>query len=181
MLISPERGLGPADFAGLDGADGATDHRADRGVLAPGRESELPAEIVALRASGAPAGGPEWRARVIPLPGSPFAPRPFAPVQDGVLTSAPAVGAQELIVEHPDARQRLETFAPDHLVDVLRLYRDRVAHHAARPEVRHVQVSRNVGRAAGRATTIRTASCWRCRCPTAGSRRSARPRPGTAS
>ena len=29
------------------------------------------------------------------------------------------------------------------------MYRDRVAHHAARPEVRHVQVSRNVGRAAG--------------------------------
>jgi UDPglucose--hexose-1-phosphate uridylyltransferase len=149
VLISPERGLDPADFAGLDGSPDAADRAADRGVLAPGREAELPAEIVALRPSGAPAGGPEWRARVVPLPGSPFAARPFVPVQDGVLVSAPAAGAQELIVEHPDAAQRLETFPSDHLVEVLRLYRDRVAHHAARPEVRHVQVSRNVGRAAG--------------------------------
>jgi UDPglucose--hexose-1-phosphate uridylyltransferase len=149
VLISPERGLRPADFAGLDGGDGSVDPSADPGVLAPGREGELPAEIMALRPSGARAGGPDWRARVVPLPGSPFAARPFVPVQDGVLLSAPASGAQELIVEHPDPHQRLETFPPDHLVEVLRLYRDRVAHHAARPDVRHVQVSRNVGRAAG--------------------------------
>ena len=55
VLISPERGLGPADFAGLDEPDATGDRAADRTVLAPGRESALPPEIVALRPSGAPA------------------------------------------------------------------------------------------------------------------------------
>src|SRR3989304_3477233 len=63
VLISPERGLGPADFAGLDEADGAADRAVDRAVLAPGREAELPAEIGALRPSGAPAGGAGGRGR----------------------------------------------------------------------------------------------------------------------
>ncbi len=150
VLISPERGLRASDFGRADepvppGADGHD----EASLLAPGREAALPPEIVALRPSGAAAGGPEWRARVVPLPGSPFAERPFVLARDGLLVSAPAAGAQELVVEHPDPSRRLETFGADHLVDVLRLYRDRVAHHAAQPGVRHVQVSRNVGRAAG--------------------------------
>jgi UDPglucose--hexose-1-phosphate uridylyltransferase len=36
-----------------------------------------------------------------------------------------------------------------HLVDVLRLYRERLALLAGRPGIRHVQLTRNVGRAAG--------------------------------
>lgn len=150
VLISPERGLRPSDFGSADEAGAtASDGGDGPSPLAPGRETGLPPEIVALRPSGAATGGPEWRARVLPLPGSPFAARPFDLTHDGLLVSAPAVGAQELVVEHPDPSQRLETFGHDHLVDVLRLYRDRVAHHAAQPGVRHVQVSRNVGRAAG--------------------------------
>ncbi len=150
VLISPERGLRPSDFGSADDGPSASAEAADeRALLAPGRESSLPAEIAALRPSGAAAGGPEWRARVLPLPGSPFAERPFVLAHDGLLVSAPAVGAQELVVEHPDPSQRLETFGHDHFVDVLRLYRDRVGHHATKPGVRHVQVSRNVGRAAG--------------------------------
>lgn len=148
VLISPERGLTPEDFRGQDPA-GADDAALEASPLAPGHEAAWPPEVVALRPSGAPAGGPDWRARVLPMPGSPFAERRFVPQHDGVFVTAPAAGAHELVVEHPDPRQRLETFPIDHLVAVLRLYRDRVAHHAARPEVRHVQVTRNVGRAAG--------------------------------
>lgn len=150
VLISPERGLRPEDFGGPEAGAGEAG-AVEPSPLAPGREAELPPEIVALRPSGAPAGGPDWRARVLPMPGSPFAARRFAPHHDGVLTSAPAVGAQELVVEHPDPEQRLETFPAAHLEAVLRLYRDRVAFHAARPDVRHVQVVRNVGRGAGAA------------------------------
>lgn len=149
VLISPERGLRPEDFTGGGAASDDTVLVGGDVSLMPGAEAGLPAELVALRPSGAPAGGPDWRARVLPMPGSPFALRPFAPTQDGVLVSAPAVGAHELVVEHPDPDQRLERFSIDHLVDVLRLYRDRVAAHAGRRDVRHVQVTRNVGRAAG--------------------------------
>ena len=35
VLISPERGLGPADFAGLDGAEGATDRALQKVHLMP--------------------------------------------------------------------------------------------------------------------------------------------------
>lgn len=150
VLISPERGLLASDFgSAFERARADARSAFDEAPLGPGREAALPPEIVALRPSGAPAGGPDWRARVLPLPGSPFTVRPFVPTSDGWFVSASASGAQELIVEHPDPTQRLETFPLDHLAAVLRLYRDRVAHHATRPDVRHVQVSRNVGRAAG--------------------------------
>ena len=144
VLISPDRGLAPSDFGSAVASPGA-----GPSPLAPGGERGLPAELQSLRPSGSPAGGPDWRARVIPHPRSPFAARPFTPTTDGLHTSAPATGWHELVIEHPDPRARLETFAPDHLLGVLRLYRDRLAHHAARPEVRHLQLSRNVGRAAG--------------------------------
>lgn len=145
VLISPERGLRPSDFGSVDGRV----TRSDVAPLAPGHEAGLPPEIQALRSNGSPVNGPDWRARVLPMPGGAFSHRPFAPVQDGLLLSAPASGWQELVVEHPDPGARLETFGNDHLVELLRLYRDRVAYHAARPEVCHVQVNRNVGRAAG--------------------------------
>jgi len=147
VLISPERGLLPSDFGSATPA-GAS---AGPSPLAPGGEAALPPEIRALRSSGSRVGGPEWRARVVDHPRSPFSGRPFAPLRDGLHESAPATGWHELVIEHPDPAERLETFTADHLVDVWRLYRDRIAHHAARPEVRHVQISRNVGRAAGAA------------------------------
>ncbi|HZJ10459.1 MAG TPA: DUF4921 family protein, partial [Trueperaceae bacterium] len=68
---------------------------------------------------------------------------------DELFRFAPSSGHQEIIVEHPDARQTLDGMPRAHLVDVLRLYRDRIALHAERPDVRHVQLTRNVGRAAG--------------------------------
>ena len=144
VLISPERGLLPSDFGSV-----AVDPDADPSPLAPGHEAGLPPEIQALRPSGSPVGGPDWRARVVAHPRSPFAARPFEPTSAGLHVSAPAAGWQELVIEHPDPGARLETFAADHRLDVLRLYRDRLAHHAARPEVRHLQWGRNVGRAAG--------------------------------
>lgn len=145
VLISPDRGLQPSDFGSAAGPVAGTS------PLAPGAEGTLPPEIQSLRPARSAVGGPDWRARVVAHPRSPFAARPFRPSERGLHVSAPAAGAHELVVEHPDPGARLETFGREHLVDVLRLYRDRLAHHAARPEVRHVQMSRNVGRAAGAA------------------------------
>jgi UDPglucose--hexose-1-phosphate uridylyltransferase len=145
VLISPERGMLPSDF----GSAPAPGDVVATSPLVPGREAELPPEIQALRSSGSQVGGPAWRARVVAHPRSPFEPRPFVLGGDGVHRSATASGWHELVIEHRDPHERLETFSSDHLVDVWRLYRDRVAHHAGRPEVRHVHVSRNVGHAAG--------------------------------
>src|SRR5690606_13915093 len=73
----------------------------------------------------------------------------FAEERDGLFRYAPSAGYQEIIVEHPDARQTLDRMPRAHLIDVLRLYRDRIALPAGRPDVKHVQLTRNVGEAAG--------------------------------
>lgn len=142
VLISPERGLEASDF-------GSVLPRAARSPLSPGSERSVGREIASVRPSATGLDSPEWRMRVIEHPAALVAPGPFAQGGDPLFRHASAVGVQELIVEHPDAGMTLDRMPRAHLVDVLRLYRERLALLAARPDVRHVQLSRNVGRAAG--------------------------------
>lgn len=142
VLMSPDRGLQPSDF-------GSADAPVADSPLVPGREGELPGEIQALRSSHSRSNASDWRARVLPVVGSPFGARPFVISSEGTYVSGPASGYQELIVEHPDPAMTLEAMPREHLVDVLRLYRDRLSFLAERPDVAHVQLTRNVGRAAG--------------------------------
>ena len=142
VLILPERGLERSDFGTVEASD-------EPSPYAPGSEALLPPEIQALRPSASRANGPDWRARVIPAPGSPFAEQAYEDVRDGPFRWRRASGREELVIEHPEPTMRLADMPLDHLSAVLRLYRDRIAHHARDPEVRHVQVTRSSGRAAG--------------------------------
>lgn len=142
VLMSPDRGLQPSDFGSVPEVGAPS-------PLVPGREAELPGEIQALRPSASSANAPDWRARVLPMPGSPFEARRARPGREGLYASVAASGRHELIVEHPDPAMSIDAMPRDHLAAVLRLYRDRVAFLSERPEVRHVQVTRAVGRAAG--------------------------------
>lgn len=142
VLISPERGLQASEF-------GSTLAREAVSPLSQGRESETGPEIQAIRPSASTIDGPDWRMRVIEHPSALVQPKPFAASGDGPFTHAPASGHQEIVVEHPDARVRLETMPAAHLGEVLRLYRDRLTFLAQRPDIRHVQLTRNVGAAAG--------------------------------
>jgi len=136
VLLSPERGLLPSDF-------GSVPEGPERSPLSPG--STAVREIASF---GGDAGAP-WSMRVVEYPHDAFTERGFVEEGDALFRFGPSAGYQELIVEHPDARQTLDRMPRSHLVDVLRLYRDRVALHGDRPGVRHVQLTRNVGRAAG--------------------------------
>ncbi|HEX7003823.1 MAG TPA: hypothetical protein VF168_06525 [Trueperaceae bacterium] len=141
VLISPERGLQSSDFGSVEQAE-------EISPLSPGADRGL-REIHALRPSAARAGGPDWRVRVVEHPSPLVQDRPTrfsgsAPFEHGA-----SRGFQEIIVEHPDARQRLETMPREHLVDVLRVYRDRLALLAAKEGISHVQLSRSVGKPAG--------------------------------
>lgn len=142
VLLSPERGLLPSDFGSVPPAPRVS-------PLSPGNEGKVAPEIAAVRPTAADSDGPEWRMRVIGHPTELVSPRSFTVERDGLFRSAPSAGYQEIIVEHPDARQTLDGMPRAHLIDVLRLYRDRIALLAARPHVRHVQLTRNVGKAAG--------------------------------
>lgn len=136
VLISPERGLEPSDFGSAQaGAAPLPDARE-----AAGRE---------LRAVRAADSG-EWRVRVLALEGSLLeAGKPFALSQGGLFQHASSSGYQELILEHPDPAMTLAAMPREHLVEVLKVYLERLSHLSSRPEVRHVQLVRNVGAVAG--------------------------------
>lgn len=142
VLLSPERGLVPSDFGSVPLPPAVS-------PLSPGNEARIGPELAAVRPSATPAGGADWRMRVIAHPARLLGTEAFVLEGDGPFQQAAAGGHHELIVEHPDARQTLDSMPRRHLVDVLRLYRERLALHAARPGIRHVQLTRNVGRAAG--------------------------------
>jgi len=143
VLLSPERGLEPSDFGSVAPA-------APQSLLSPGNEARVGAEIAAVRPASSRAGDPDWRIRAITHPAHLVSAKPaFVDAGDELFKQAVAYGHHEIIVEHPDARQRLETMSAEHLTEVLRFYRERVALAGSRPGVAHVQLTRNVGRAAG--------------------------------
>lgn len=142
VLISPERGLVASDF-------GSVAPSAARSPLSPGNERETGPEIAAVRPASTLPDDPEWRIRVIPHPSALVEPKSFREEGEEPFRQAVSSGYQEIIVEHPDARVTLDSMPRAHLVDVLRLYRERLELLASRPDIRHVQITRNVGRAAG--------------------------------
>ncbi len=142
VLLSPERGLVPSDFGSVPLPPAVS-------PLSPGAEGQVGRELAAVRPSAAPGADAEWRMRVISHPARLLGAEAFALEDDGPFQQAAAGGHHELIVEHPDARQTLDRMPRQHLVDVLRLYRQRLALHGSVPGIRHVQLTRNVGRAAG--------------------------------
>jgi UDPglucose--hexose-1-phosphate uridylyltransferase len=142
VLLSPERGLLPSDFGSVPAAK-------PRSPLSPGNEGKVSTEIAAVRPSASTVDGPDWRMRVIGHPAALVSPRGFAEEGESLFRHAPSSGYQEIIVEHPDATMTLDAMPRAHLVDLLKLYRDRLALHGERPGVKHVQLTRNVGRAAG--------------------------------
>lgn len=141
VLISPERGLEASDFGSVKVTDPSS-------PLSPGEDGDI-VEIHSLRPSTSESGGPDWRVRVIEHPTALLEDRPAVFYGEPPFEHGTSRGFQEIIVEHPDARQRLETMPVEHLVDVLRVYRDRLAFQSKRDGIRHVQVSRSVGEAAG--------------------------------
>lgn len=138
VLLSPERGLLASDF-------GSVPPPPERSPLSPDADGP----VVEIARYGGGDGVEPWTMRVVSHPSDMLSGRRFIQEGDDLFRSGSPLGYQEIIVEHPDARQTLDRMPADHLVDVLRLYRDRLALLAQRPGVEHVQLTRNVGRAAG--------------------------------
>jgi UDPglucose--hexose-1-phosphate uridylyltransferase len=141
VLISPERGLEASDF----GSAAVTEQISP---LSPGADDPW-REILALRPSATGVGEQHWRIRVVEHPTSLVQDRPSSFAGVPPFLHAASRGFQEIVVEHPNARERFETMSREHLTDVLKVYRDRLAVLARKSGIRHVQVSRSVGRAAG--------------------------------
>ena len=142
VLISPERGLQASEYGSALPGDPVSQ-------LSPGGEQFVGQEIQAVRPSTSPLGSPDWSMRVIEHPAALVQPRTVGVTDDGIFSCAPSSGHQEIIVEHPDAQMQLDRMSLAHLTEVLKLYRERLSYVAQRPGIRHVQITRNVGRAAG--------------------------------
>ncbi len=141
VIISPERGLLPSDF-------GSAKHSPAPCALCPGHERGK--EIRTLSPSLVSAGA-SWQARVSENPAALLSPGAFRTGGNDLFAYASGVGYQELITEHPQHDMRLEGMSQAHLVDLLKLYRDRIGLLSQKPGIKHVQLSRNVGRSAGAA------------------------------
>lgn len=141
VLISPERGLQASDF-------GSAELAHDDSPLSPGGQDDW-RELYAVRPSASGDAKSEWRIRVLDQPAALVQDRPAVLTGKAPFQNVASRGFQEIIVEHPDARERWETMSRGHLADVLRVYRDRLALLAKKDGIQHVQVSRSVGQAAG--------------------------------
>ncbi|MEW6399186.1 MAG: DUF4931 domain-containing protein [Bacillota bacterium] len=115
----------------------------------PGNEDLTPPELASWRDET----GEHWLVRVVDnlfpalLPG---ARGPSAgPQKEELYHAVPAVGAHEVIVEHPDHHATWASMAERHLTLVLQAWQARYRHHARDPSVRYVQLFRNSGPASG--------------------------------
>lgn len=141
VIISPERGLQPSDFGSAWCGEA-------RSPLAPGGEAQLGREIRAVR----PVPGGPWTMRVIEGQSGLLEPdKPFAVSGTPLFQHAASSGYQELIVEHPQPQMTLERMPREHLVALIKLYRERLSYLSSLPGIRHVQLTRNVGEVAGAA------------------------------
>ncbi|HTR44392.1 MAG TPA: HIT domain-containing protein [Thermodesulfovibrionales bacterium] len=112
--------------------------------LCPGNENKAPREISAVWEGG------KWLSRVIPN---------FQPVLQiegelgrrgiGMYDVMNSIGASELIVESPDHDRRPEDVGTEQVLNVLRLYRDRVADLEKDARLRYILVFKNSGKSAG--------------------------------
>lgn len=141
IMISPERGLEASVFGSVSPAP--------RSPLSPGNEHAFGTELRALRPETSAPNSPDWRMRVVSVPDALVEPQTFALEDYGLYQQATNCGYQEMIIEHPDARMKLETMSRAHLIEVLKMYRDRLAYVAAKPDIVHVQLKRSVGRSSG--------------------------------
>src|SRR5690554_295977 len=91
VLLSPERGLVPSDF-------GSVPEPAERSPLSPGSRA-----VIEVASYGGEAGA--WSMRVVEHPHDTFSERRFVEEGDTLFRHGPSTGHQEIIVEHPDARQ----------------------------------------------------------------------------
>lgn len=142
VIFSPELGLETSDFSSVS-------RDFDSSILAPGNEIFLDKEIFALRPNNSKINQPNWTIRVIENPDALLEARELKMHSNQMFSYANNSGYQEIIVEHPNPKMSIEDMPLDHLVDILKVYRDRMEKLSAKPGIRHIQLTRNVGKEAG--------------------------------
>ncbi len=144
VIIATERARRPDEFASpAEAAVRPERYRSDC-PFCPGNEHLAPEETYRL------SGRDGWQVRVIPnkFPALTAAGERRRRIQ-GIYRSMSAVGAHEVVIDHPRHDMTLALMDPDDVANVLRAYRQRFIHIRNDPRIEAIIVFKNHGLGAG--------------------------------
>ncbi|HEX9997530.1 MAG TPA: DUF4931 domain-containing protein [Abditibacterium sp.] len=146
VIIATERGRRPSDFAPepLASPSGFS-------PFAPGNEDKTPPELFQIgRDNDAPADTTGWRVRVVPNKFPALSPAGELDSQAaGMFDLMNAVGAHEVVIEHPEAAWDIADATPAEMSEILEAYIVRNRALSEDPRYRYILTFRNYGTAAG--------------------------------
>lgn len=146
VIIATERSRRPSDFAPPPVAPAPT-----QSVFSPGNEPKTPSETFQIgRDPSLPADTSGWRVRVVPNKFPALQPEGDLDARAvGMFDQMGAIGAHEVVIEHPSASWDMADASPQEMTDILSAYiaRNRVLSDDER--FRYVLTFRNFGTAAG--------------------------------
>jgi len=145
VIISTDRSRRPTNF---------TPARVEKSTsfcpFCPGQEDKTPPEVYACRENGGGPNGAGWKVRVVP--------NKFPALQiegaldrrgEGLYDKMNGVGAHEVVIEGPSHDLDLADLPVDHLVEVLKAYRERMMDLHRDRRFRYVLIFKNHGAGAG--------------------------------
>ncbi len=146
VIVAVERGRRPSDFK-IEKKDKG---KAKFCPFCYGNEDKTPPEIFAIREAGTAPDSPGWQVRVIP---NKF---PALAIEGdigrrglGIFDLMNGVGAHEVIVETPEHELHMGDMEVDHLFQIVKIYRDRIADLYKDERLRYALIFKNHGEVAG--------------------------------
>ncbi len=147
IVIAVERAKRPHDFK-VEKVERKFDP--SKCPFCPGNEKMTPPEVYALREKGTDPDTPGWRIRVIPNK-YPALNSSLEPIlrTNHVFFSMDGFGYHEVIVETPDHFKEIPDRSQEELVEMIKVWRDRVSHLGNDERVKYVMLFKNYKPQAG--------------------------------
>ena len=145
VIISTERSRRPTNFAPV-----RPERSSGYCPFCPGNEDKTPAEVYARRPAGGAPNTSGWQVRVVP--------NKFPALQiegalerrgEGLYDKMNGVGAHEVVIEGPEHDLDLSDYPVEHIVEVLKAYRERIVDLHRDRRFRYVLIFKNHGAGAG--------------------------------
>lgn len=152
-IIAEERGKRPSDFAGAAEDSGKKD--SDNCVFCGGNEEKTPPATAVYKNGDIFSDTKEkrvrnWDFRCFPnLYPALFPDSSFPEPHEKDLEVIQGFGFHEVIVESPIHGKKLEDFSDAEISGLMKVYRDRSCHYAAKEKISYVSLFKNSGKAAG--------------------------------
>jgi UDPglucose--hexose-1-phosphate uridylyltransferase len=145
VIISTDRSRRPTNFTPV-----RVEKTTSFCPFCPGQEDKTPPEVYACRQNGGGPNSPGWKVRVVP--------NKFPALQiegaldrrgEGLYDKMNGVGAHEVVIEGPAHGMDLADLPVEHLVEVLKAYRERMMDLHRDRRFRYVLIFKNHGAGAG--------------------------------